>query len=361
MDFKNIKLDKSTLLAFVFVGVSIIVLIAVRKPGKQVKESVPEAQNAEAITVTDGNVTELNDSKREAYEAVVRKNSAMGNSTGSADDLWASYTSVASVVGNDSIAQTPVSSVEQVFNISALTAQQQASSATYSNPAPAPKPKPASKPAPKPEPVIEDKPAEPAPVEEPVQEQVAPLQVKKSSVIGTTSKRGVISSLGGQVSERNIEDNDNHLIKCIFIRDQKVKSGDRVTLRLLEDILVDGNLIPANSHLTATCSISDRLQLTVSTVALNGSIYYTNLEAYDSDGSHGLYCPNSQTELERNASQSGRTVAGTAASTATRRAGSLVSSAVLSGVNAVTSSGNTNTSVFVPSGYQFYLLKTKKQ
>ncbi len=47
------------------------------------------------------------------------------------------------------------------------------------------------------------------------------------------------------------------------VKDQKLKSGQRVTLRLLEDYNTDRIRIPDNTHLAAICKIGDRLELQV--------------------------------------------------------------------------------------------------
>ena len=69
----------------------------------------------------------------------------------------------------------------------------------------------------------------------------------------------------------------------MFVRDQKLVNGQRVTLRLLEDLTVDGVSIPANTHLSAICKISDRLELSVRSLELGGRIVPLFLEAYDGD------------------------------------------------------------------------------
>ena len=77
--------------------------------------------------------------------------------------------------------------------------------------------------------------------------------------------------------------------KCMFVRDQKITSGQRVTLRLLEDYNQDGVRIPANTHLAAICKIGDRLELQVRSLEMNGRIIPLALDAYDTDGMQGIY------------------------------------------------------------------------
>ena len=79
--------------------------------------------------------------------------------------------------------------------------------------------------------------------------------------------------------------------ECMFVRETKIRDGSRVSVRLLEDMVVGGTLIPKNTHLMAMCSISQRLELTITSVEMNSHIYALGYEAYDSDGAKGIYCP----------------------------------------------------------------------
>ena len=107
--------------------------------------------------------------------------------------------------------------------------------------------------------------------------------------LGTTG----ISSLSSQKKSTEML-----AIKAMFIEERKVKSGDRVQLRLCEDkgITVDGVHIPKNSLLYATVSLSDRLMIHVPSVNVNGVIVPLNLDAYDVDGLEGIYCPTSDAQ-----------------------------------------------------------------
>ena len=152
----------------------------------------------------------------------------------------------------------------------------------------------------------------------------------------------------------------------MFTRDQKIKSGERITIRLMEDMAVDGVLIPKNTHLTATCQIGERLQITVSNIELGGRIYALNYIAYDNDGSQGLYCPitgaiqakdkgsSSATQAATQAISSAAQIAGTAMGSAAL--GSLIGNATNIGASAITSR-NGSVTAQVNSGYTFYLLK----
>ena len=131
-----------------------------------------------------------------------------------------------------------------------------------------------------------------------------------------------------------------------------------MTLRLLEDY-VDGNVrIPANTHLSAICKIGDRLELSVRSLEMNGRIVPLALDAYDTDGLQGIYCP------ETSASRNSRKAADDAVSTAGQTFGGLVgdiASTVIRTGASIAKSATGELSVSVVSGYEFYLVKSEKR
>jgi hypothetical protein len=146
--------------------------------------------------------------------------------------------------------------------------------------------------------------------------------------------------------------------RCMFVRDQKIKSGQRVTVRLLEDY-ADGSVrIPANTHLQAICKIGDRLELSVRSLELNGRILPLALDAYDTDGLPGIYCP------ETSAAKNARKASDDAISTAGRTFGGLVgdiASTVIRTGASIAKSATGEVSVSVVSGYEFYLVKSERR
>ena len=169
------------------------------------------------------------------------------------------------------------------------------------------------------------------------------------------SSGGGISSLDGDTGEAVEE---NKPVRCMFIRDEKLKSGQRVTLRLLEDAVVDGVVIPRDSHVSALCTIRDRLYLTVSSVEMNGRIRSLGLEGYDTDGSRGIYCPS----VDGSAARTARDEALNIGQSALRGSiGNIASSVLRTGAGIIRSSSGNTTTVTVPSGYTIYLLKEEKR
>ena len=146
--------------------------------------------------------------------------------------------------------------------------------------------------------------------------------------------------------------------RCMFVRDQKLTSGQRVTLRLLEEYSDGGVRIPANTHLSAICKIGDRLELSVRSLELNGRIVPLALDAYDTDGLPGIYCP------ETASSKASRQASDDAISTAGRTFGGLVgdlANTVLRTGATIAKSATGEVSVSVVNGYEFYLVKVEKR
>jgi len=202
------------------------------------------------------------------------------------------------------------------------------------------------------QPAAQPQKTEPAKEENPSIEPVK-VQVRRSGGVSSFGASGTeLSNLGEQ--DEFVTDDPSHPFRAKFAYDEKVSSGQRVTIRLCEDMVVDGVLIPVNTHLFATCTVGERLKLNISSIDINGKIYTLNYTAYDNDGAEGLYCPQSD----------GGKVAKEIAEGASQVAQSAISSAITgypgqlfqSGATAVRSKSGKVT-VSVTAGYTFYLMK----
>ena len=164
-----------------------------------------------------------------------------------------------------------------------------------------------------------------------------------------------VSSLEG-ASEQFFVD-EAYPFKCMFVRSGKLKSGERVSVRLLEDMVIDGQLVPRNTHLMAVCSIGSRLDLNVSSIDLGGKIINLDYDAYDNDGTKGIYCPGVS---DKTVSQAAGTMVSGARTRLTSRVGRAAQDVVNTGLSLITLSGG-ETAVQVPAGYQFYLVKSRRK
>ncbi len=146
--------------------------------------------------------------------------------------------------------------------------------------------------------------------------------------------------------------------KCMFVKNQKLTNGQRVAVRLIEDYIADGFKIPANTHLSAICKISNRLELSISSVEMNGRIIPLALDAYDIDGIKGIYCP--ETALNKNTKTASDDAVSVASSTFGGLVGDIANTFIRTGAKIARSASGEKT-VEVVSGYEFYLVKNPRK
>ena len=170
---------------------------------------------------------------------------------------------------------------------------------------------------------------------------------------------GIITSLDNDFDDPSVRYSSSAKVpfRCMFVRDQKVVDGQRVTVRLLEDYSVDGVFVPANTHLAAVCKVSDRLELSVRSVEINGRILPLQLVAYDTDGMAGIYCP--ETSASRNSRRASSDAISAANSTFGGLVGDLTNTVLRTGAT-IAKSVSGELSVKVVSGYEFYLVKSER-
>ena len=170
---------------------------------------------------------------------------------------------------------------------------------------------------------------------------------------------GIITSLDDDFDDPSVRYSSSAKVpfRCMFVRDQKIVDGQRVTVRLLEDYSSDGVFVPANTHLAAVCKVSDRLELSVRSVEMNGRILPLQLVAYDTDGMAGIYCP--ETSASRNSRRASSDAISAVNSTFGGLVGDLANTVLRTGAT-IAKSASGELSVKVVSGYEFYLVKSER-
>jgi len=134
---------------------------------------------------------------------------------------------------------------------------------------------------------------------------------KKMTVI-TQVRPSVVSSLRTQTApqangfhtlgESSATPNVNS-VPAVIHSDQVVEAGSTVKLRLLQDVQLEGHLIPRNSFLYGTCSLAgNRLTIAATSVQYQGNLLPVSLKAFDIDGNEGLNIPGS---IDRDALKQG--------------------------------------------------------
>ena len=115
-------------------------------------------------------------------------------------------------------------------------------------------------------------------------------QVKRNVVssLGASSDRAFTTSVGVKaISQKNT-------IAAVIAGDQSVISGQSVKLRLTEPMWVGNSLIPRNTLIVGQARLQgERLEVEISSIEANGSVYEVDLQVFDSDGQEGVNIPNS--------------------------------------------------------------------
>ena len=129
------------------------------------------------------------------------------------------------------------------------------------------------------------------PEEEKGKRNVQPVaQVNRSvvSTLGSSSDRGFNTSVGArQTAPKNT-------IAAVVAGDQTITNGQGVRLRITEPMWIGNRLIPRNTTIVGAARLQgERLEVEISSVECEGSVYDVELQVYDSDGQEGINIPNS--------------------------------------------------------------------
>lgn len=92
------------------------------------------------------------------------------------------------------------------------------------------------------------------------------------------------------------ENDDTPLIKAMVDETLKLYDGSRLRLRLLDDIMLDGNIIKSGTYLYATVTGfgAQRVRCKVNSIFVNNVHIKVSLVIYDVDAIEGIYVPESQ-------------------------------------------------------------------
>ena len=115
-------------------------------------------------------------------------------------------------------------------------------------------------------------------------------QVNRSvvSTLGTSSDRGFNTSVGA------IQSAPKNTIAAVVAGDQTITNGQGVRLRITEPMWIGNRLIPRNTTIVGAARLQgERLEVEISSVECEGSVYDVELQVYDSDGQEGINIPNS--------------------------------------------------------------------
>lgn len=205
---------------------------------------------------------------------------------------------------------------------------------------------------------------EEVPQEETQEEEEVPEEVAEESLSAISRRTSSVSSLDTEDDSEGISslDSDEVILeedmerpfRCMFAREGRIRNGQRVSVILLEDMVVSGTHVPKNTHLMATCRLSQRLEMEIENIDMGGRILHLGYEAYDVDGSRGIYCPDVPA-AGRTAKSRGTGIIG---SNLTRRLDRITGEVVTAGIS-IAQNASGEVTVSVPAGYEFYIIRKK--
>ena len=113
--------------------------------------------------------------------------------------------------------------------------------------------------------------------------------------------RNVVSTLGSSSTVRGfttavgtMKEVSKNTIAAVVASNQSVTDGESVKLRTTEPMWVGSRLIPRNTVIVGSARVQgERLEIEISSIECDGSIYDVELQVYDSDGQEGINIPNS--------------------------------------------------------------------
>jgi conjugative transposon TraM protein len=121
-----------------------------------------------------------------------------------------------------------------------------------------------------------------------------PVLTSVSLLDTTERKQNDTNEFFGLEDESNSA--EQNAIEAVVHENQTLVSGSIIKLRLLSDISVDGNIIPKDNFVFGMVSLNgERLQVEVSSVRVDHSLFPVKLQVYDMDGLPGIYIPGAVT------------------------------------------------------------------
>jgi conjugative transposon TraM protein len=85
---------------------------------------------------------------------------------------------------------------------------------------------------------------------------------------------------------------DDNAISAVVHETQTLTAGSTIKLRLLQDIFINGRLIPKASFVFGSCTIEgERLVVDIKTIRYRNSVFPVSMHVFDQDGLAGLYVP----------------------------------------------------------------------
>lgn len=188
---------------------------------------------------------------------------------------------------------------------------------------------------------------------------VAQVSRNVVSSLGASSNRGFNTSVGAQrTSSKNT-------ISAVVANDQTIANSQPVRLRLTEPMWVGNRLVPRNTIITGESRLQgERLEIEISSVESEGSVYEVELQVFDSDGQEGINIPNSMESdaLKEIGANMGSTV-GSSINFSTNAGAQIVSDVgrgILNGVSSYLTKKVREVKVHLKAGYKVMLYQPEQ-
>lgn len=132
----------------------------------------------------------------------------------------------------------------------------------------------------------------PTPADEKGKRDVQPVAQVNRNVVSTLGSSSTVRGFSTAVGTmRAVAKNT---IAAVVANNQSVTDGESVKLRTTEPMWVGSRLIPRNTVIVGSARVQgERLEIEISSIESDGSIYDVELQVYDSDGQEGINIPNS--------------------------------------------------------------------
>jgi conjugative transposon TraM protein len=92
--------------------------------------------------------------------------------------------------------------------------------------------------------------------------------------------------------EKETNSEEQNTIEAVVHQTQTLVNGAVVKMRLLNDIYLNGSLVPKGNFVFGTAQLNDeRLEININSVRNNNSLFPVKLEVFDMDGLPGIYIP----------------------------------------------------------------------
>ena len=134
--------------------------------------------------------------------------------------------------------------------------------------------------------------APPQPAEEKGKRDVQPVAQVNRNVVSTLGQTSTVR--GFNTSVGTMRATAKNTIAAVVAGNQSVVDGESVRLRTSDPMWVGNRLIPRNTTVVGSARVQgERLEIEISSIEYEGSIYDVELQVYDSDGQEGINIPQS--------------------------------------------------------------------